>query len=143
LQTGVAARPSHCASAVHGKQASVPFESKRQSGFAGSEHPSSVVGLQTAQRSWFTQKGNPRSLTHSASSMQPRQRVVVASQIGVFGVAQSVAELAQPPQAPLVVHFRVPPQSSSCIEHGLHVFVSGSQIGVLPLQPALLRLGSH
>ena len=69
--------------------------------------------------------------------------MLVESQIGVFGVAQSVAELAHPPQAPLVVHLRVPPQLSGCAVHDVHIFVAGAQIGVLPLQPALLRLGSH
>jgi hypothetical protein len=55
LQTGVAARPLHWSSAVQGKHARLPFESKRQSGLAGSSQPSSVVGLQLAQRSWSTQ----------------------------------------------------------------------------------------
>ena len=63
--------------------------------------------------------------------------------MGVFGVRQSVVELAHPPQAPLEVHLSVPPQLSGFIEQGLQVLVPGSQIGLSPLQPALLRVEAH
>src|SRR5690349_14801918 len=67
---------------------------------------------------------------------------VLELQIGVVGVTQS-ADLAQPPQAPFEVQTSLPRQSFWVVEHFLHVFVMGSQIGVVPLQPAFWLVGSQ
>ncbi len=80
---------------------------------------------------------------HSAFEEQPRHSVVVPSQMGVVGVAQSVEELAHPPHAPLDVHTRLPPQLFGVIEQALHAIVVASQIGVLPAHPEPPFAGSH
>ncbi len=62
--------------------------------------------------------------------------------MGVVGVAQSAAEVRQPPQEPFAVQTSVPPQSDVAV-HGLQLRVVLSQTGVCPLQPAFVFEGSH
>ncbi len=135
-QTGVPARFSQCASAVHAWHAKSPVVVCLQSGFAASVQPASEVGSQALQRWPSTQYGSPSSDWQIAFPEHALHSVDLGSQIGVVGVTQSV-ELSQPPHAPLDVHVSVPGQSFLPVEHFLHVFVVESQIGVVPLQPAL------
>jgi hypothetical protein len=121
----------------------LPSTPKRQSGFVGSVHPCSVVGWHGLQRALSMQNGRFRSVLHSLSEAQARHSVVMASQIGVVGVAQSLDELAHPPHAPPAVQTRFPTQSSGVVEQGTQVIVALSQMGVFPLHPALPADGSH
>jgi hypothetical protein len=142
-QTGVAARFLQWSSDVHAWHEKFPSTARRQSGFVGSAQPCSVVGWQGLQRVVSIQKARLRSVVHSAFDAQPRHSVEAPSQIGVVGVTQSVADVAQPPHEPLGVQTSAPPQLFGDDEQALHAIVAESQIGVLPLHPEFPFAGSH
>jgi hypothetical protein len=140
-QTGAPGRLAQCPSFLHPWHEKRPVASPRQSGFVGSVQPASVLGLQLLQvRS--TQYASLGPAAHSALLAQGRHWVVAVSQMGDVAELQS-AGFAQLPQAPLAVHTRGFGQSSGEVVHGLHVWVTASQMGVFPVQPALFWVGSH
>jgi hypothetical protein len=113
----------------------------RQSGLVDAwSQPVSVPGRQLPQRP-ASQYGFCSWLVHSVSPGAPcaqaRHWVVALSQIGVVGEVQSVAALAQPPQAPLETQARLPGQLSGLAVQRSQARELGLQIGVLPPQPAL------
>jgi hypothetical protein len=57
--------------------------------------------------------------------------------MGDVGVVQSVAALAQPPQAPLATQASAPGQLSGLALQRSQLFDVALQIGVLPVQPEL------
>jgi hypothetical protein len=133
---GVRGRFAQLPSFVHAWHEKRPVASPRQSGFVGSVQPASVLGLQLLQV-LSMQYGSFGPEAHSALLAQGRQSVVIGSQIGDVAEAQSAA-LLQLAHVPAAVHTSGFGQSFGEAVQALQVCVTASQIGLSPVQPALV-----